>query len=304
MNGHKPWTKISMSEPCSLTWKRRSIKCGTRDYLSSLNLLESTIVLYRGSGITCLTVINASKLTIPHQRQSGFMLAYLKVPFLSPLLFIIYMNDIASLSVQDQASFTNLFADDTSLYVANGDPTMLATELQQAVDNLSEWFDNWLLNVNIEKTALLILRKKGMPAILITVRICGDVIHQVNKHKHLGLILNCTLTWKDHVDYVCSKAAQRIGLLHRIRKRLSALAIRSVYLTSVRPVLEYAAQLAWCGLSAQDINHLERLQRRAARVITGVKPWSSTGTCHEVLLAHAGLPTLSERRLIAQAFRI
>ena len=108
---------------------------------------------------------------------------------LSPLLFIIYMNDIASLSVQDQASFTNLFADDTSLYVANGDPTMLATELQQAVDNLSEWFDNWLLNVNIEKTALLILRKKGMPAIHITVRICGDVIHQVNKHKHLGLIL-------------------------------------------------------------------------------------------------------------------
>ena len=117
------------------------------------------------------------------------------------------MNDIASLSVQDQASFTNLFADDTSLYVANGDPTMLATELQQAVDNLSEWFDNWLLNVNIEKTALLILRKKGMPAIPITVRICGDVIHQVNKHKHLGLILNSTLTWKDHVT--TSVARQR-----------------------------------------------------------------------------------------------
>ena len=66
--------------------------------------------------------------------------------------------------MQDQASFTNLFADDTSLYVANGDPTMSAAELQQAVDNLSEWFDNWLLSVNIEKTALLILRKKGMPA--------------------------------------------------------------------------------------------------------------------------------------------
>ena len=66
------------------------------------------------------------------------------------------------------------------------------------------------------------------------------------------------ITWTDHVDYVCSKAAQRIGLLHRIRKRLPALAIRSVYLTSVRPVLAYA-QLARCGLSAQDINHLERL---------------------------------------------
>ena len=118
--------------------------------------------------------------------------------------------------------------------------------------------------------------------------------------KHLGRSSSTPRSPGRTMWYVCSKAAQRIGLLHRIRKRLSALAIRSVYLTSVRPVLEYA-QLAWCGLSAQDINHLERLQRRAARVITGVKPWSSTGTCHEVLLAHAGQPTLSERRLTAQA---
>ena len=157
---------------------------------------------------------------------------------LSPRLFIIYMNNIASLSVQDQTSFTNLSANDTSLYVANGDPTILATELQQAVDNLSEWFDNWLLNVNIEKTALLILelRKKGilMPAIHITVRIRGDVIHQVNQHKHLGLILNSTLTWKDHVDNVCSKAAQTIGLLHRIRERLSAPAGYTISILDMR----------------------------------------------------------------------
>ena len=43
---------------------------------------------------------------------------------------------------------------------------------------------------------------------------------------------------------------------------------RSVYLTSVRPILEYA-QLAWSGLSATDSRKLERLQRRAARLITG-----------------------------------
>ena len=66
--------------------------------------------------------------------------------------------------------------------------------------------------------------------------------------------------------------------------------------------LRYSNMPNWPGADVgQDISHLERLQRRAARVITGVKPWSSTGTCHEVLLAHAGLPTLSERRLIAQA---
>ena len=107
-------------------------------HLSSLSLLESTIVLYRwfrnylSDHYQCVKINNST--SMPVRIHAG-------VPqgaILSPLLFIIYMNDIASLSMQDQASFTNLFADDTSLYVANGDPTMLATELQQAVDDLSE----------------------------------------------------------------------------------------------------------------------------------------------------------------------
>ena len=58
------------------------------------------------------------------------------------------------------------------------------------------------------------------------------------------------------MDNICSKAARRIGLLYRLRRRLSKLALRSVYLTSVGPILEYA-QLTWSGLSATDNRKLE-----------------------------------------------
>ena len=53
---------------------------------------------------------------------------------LSPLLFIIYMNDISQAA--PKGSSVNLFADDTSLYVNDTCPRQLANELQHAADCL------------------------------------------------------------------------------------------------------------------------------------------------------------------------
>ena len=61
---------------------------------------------------------------------------------LSPLLFIIYMNDISQAA--PKGSSVNLFADDTSLYVNDTCPRQLANELQHAADCLSSWFTKWL----------------------------------------------------------------------------------------------------------------------------------------------------------------
>ena len=220
---------------------------------------------------------------------------------LSPLLFILYMNDLTSVCAQDNVyGRINLFADDTSMYATHSDPRTLAVYLQDAADRLSQWFCTWSLTVNIEKTGLLILRRKGMQPISLSITLSGKTIKQVSKHKHLGLLLNSTLTWRDQVDTICSKAAQRIGLLYRLRRRLSKLALRSVYLTAVRPILEYA-QLAWSGLSATDNRKLERLQRRAARLITGERlgEQSRGNIEHDLLLSRAGLSTLSSRRRVA-----
>ena len=61
--------------------------------------------------------------------------------------------------------------------------------------------------------------------------------------------------------------------------------------------LEYAS-VAWSGMSAKDSQQLERIQRRAAWVITG-EPYRSD-IPPEILLARAGLPSLRSRREIEQ----
>ena len=95
------------------------------------------------------------------------------------------------------------------------------------------------------------------------------------------------------MDLITSAAARRIGLLHRFQKRLPSLSIRHIYCRSVRPALEYAS-VVWCGLSASDSALLERLQRRAARLIPNIAPCSDTP--HSIVLARAGLEPLSTRR--------
>ena len=212
---------------------------------------------------------------------------------LSPLLFTIYVNDI----VHATSASVNLFADDTSSFVIDSSPARLSMRLQDSINSLSRWFEKWLLSVNTHKSAVIALRSTRQPPVHLSVFINSEQIPQVSVHKHLGLTFNDTLTWEDHVNVIATKASQRIGLLRRYNKRLPALAIQHFYKTSIRPALEYAS-LAWCGLSSTASQTLERVQRRAARVITGLPARSDTP--HDILLARAGLQLLGSRRKIEQ----
>ena len=74
--------------------------------------------------------------------------------------------------------------------------------------------------------------------------------------------------------------------------------VRTLYVTCVRPTLEYASG-AWGGLGKEDANRLEHLQRCAARTIAKVS--LADKMPNELLLARAGLEPLSVRRLVAVA---
>ena len=80
--------------------------------------------------------------------------------------------------------------------------------------------------------------------------------------------------------------ASKIGFLRHIHRRLPKLVIRSLYLSCICPTLEYAGE-AWGGLGAVNSDQIERCQRAAARLITGVTVRDNLP--RELLLARAGL---------------
>ena len=128
-----------------------------------------------------------------------------------------------------------------------------------------------------------------MQPVVANVHIEDAVLPQMSSHRHLGLVLNESLSWSSHVDAVVLKASQQLGLLFRLRSQLPRLVLRDLYTIGIRPVLEYAL-VVWAGLSKSDHCRLERVNRRAAQLVTGIT--RSGAVPHKILLSHAGLPEL------------
>ena len=101
-------------------------------------------------------------------------------------------------------------------------------------------------------------------------------VPQVSDHRHLGVTFSETLSWTRHTDNIVH-AASKIGLLRRLRKRLSPLISRQLYLTCMRPSLENA-YVAWCALTKRGQERLEKCNRSAARLITRTMPSSQNPT--------------------------
>ena len=87
-----------------------------------------------------------------------------------------------------------------------------------------------------------------------------------SEFKYLGVVLDETLSWKAHTRYATSKAGKKVGMLGRLRKHLTSHAANSIYQAHILPVLEYC-DTVWAGCNKQDSDGLERLQRRAARIV-------------------------------------
>ena len=65
------------------------------------------------------------------------------------------------------------------------------------------------------------------------------VIKQVDRHKYLGIVLNKTLSWSDHINEMSTKAMKRVHLLLLFKCKMSRLTLHRCYLSVMRPLLEY-----------------------------------------------------------------
>ena len=66
---------------------------------------------------------------------------------------------------------------------------------------------------------------------------------------------------------ILAKASKKVGMLGRFRKHLTTHAANTLYKSYIVPVLEYCA-CTW--YNKEDSESLERLQRRAARIVTKI----------------------------------
>ena len=72
---------------------------------------------------------------------------------LGPLLFILFINDLPLYT----DVFTDLYADDTTLYEINLSKSEIETKLQKALSDLAQWCRLNDMVINIDKTKAMIV---------------------------------------------------------------------------------------------------------------------------------------------------
>ncbi|XP_046597851.1 uncharacterized protein LOC124294787 [Neodiprion lecontei] len=110
---------------------------------------------------------------------------------LSPLLFLIFIADLEKFLRKQGCAGTNIDGvQDILLLLYADDLVILASspkDLQKKINHLKRYCDNNLLNVNIDKTKIVVCRRGGRPANLKQFHYGDKVIDITNSYEYLGL---------------------------------------------------------------------------------------------------------------------
>ena len=95
----------------------------------------------------------------------------------------------------------------------------------------------------------------------LVIEVSNTRLERVNKFKYLGALLDNTLSWKDHIEYIGHKISSRLGILLRSRKALPKPTFQMLYNTLVLPLFDYCSPV-WdiCGVGSKA--YLDKLNRR------------------------------------------
>lgn len=182
---------------------------------------------------------------------------------LGPLLFLLYINDCTKAS-----NILNLilFADDTNAFYSHNNITRLVEIVNAELSKLLNWFYANKLSLNIDKTCF-ILFNYGYYNPDVKINIGTNEITRVNSVNFLGVILDCKLSWEEHIKSICKKVARSIAILHRVKFKLSLSTLKTLYFSLIDPYLQYC-NIVWGRNYDNRLNPLIILQKKSVRIIS------------------------------------
>ena len=193
---------------------------------------------------------------------------------LGPLLFIIYMNDIHTVS--DKFSFI-LYADDTTLisplcsfsHCSHNDMNYVSTMINLELTKISDWLAVNKLSLNAAKTKFMlfhnyqkIINEDDIPHLTIN----DTVIERVTEFNFLGLTINEFMNWNSHSSKISNKISRTLGVMNKLKRYLPFSALKLMYSSLILSHLQFAIT-SW----GFEWERLSKLQKRAIRIMTHSK---------------------------------
>ena len=213
---------------------------------------------------------------------------------ISPLLFLIFINDIdVDLEADTVAS---LFADDTATWMKDGKIRgSNRTLMQGEIDKILTWAERWKMKVNKGKTKSMVFASSTSDRKWDPEFTAGDTrIDTVDEYKFLGITTDNSLRFSSHTQNTKVKGMKKVNILKCLSTKDWGCSLeqqKSLYLTYIRSGLEYASPSWSPWVSATNTKALQTVQNAALRSVGNLYK-----TCPEEFLhLETGVEPLSHR---------
>ena len=124
------------------------------------------------------------------------------------------------------------------------------------------------------------------------------ILEETVEEKNLGVWTDDELKFVKHIEKASSKNNQILGLIKRSFVYKYGEVMKKLFTSLVRPLLEYG-NVIWYPRYSKDAERLERVQRRATKMIQGLNGYS-----YEESLMLLDLPSLVYRRYRGDAIEV
>ena len=201
---------------------------------------------------------------------------------LGPLLFLIYINDLATCT----NLLTLLFADDTTFLISGKNIGEVIELLNIELKKISYWFRTNELSLHPSKTQFVIFSKNDENynfhdinivvnhnnenqnnEDLITKLSCVNINNDLPAIKFLGVYLDPKLNFKYHIDTIQSKISRSLYAINTAKHLIDKSALKTLYNSLIHSHLNYCIPI-WGSAAKSHLNKLELQQKRAVRIIT------------------------------------
>lgn len=204
---------------------------------------------------------------------SDLLLISIGVPqgsVLGPLLFIIYINDIANCVADScsQAMFV-LFADDTNVFIRAPSISEAKALAEITLQSISRYLFANYLHINVKKTKYVVFSPsaKNPPPCKITLD--STILQRVRCIKFLGVIIDERLNWANQTNSLICKLSKTCGTLRSLSSCLPKSLRAPVFSALVNSHITYGITV-WGG-NPTNLEKVFRAQKKCIRSLYKIK---------------------------------
>lgn len=184
---------------------------------------------------------------------------------LGPILFILYVNDLP----EQLNNNILMYADDTKIY-ARVNSIEDSQKLQEDLDITLEWSTKWQLSFNLDKCKVMHYGRNNIEYEYLIARERQEKMQTTSKEKDLGITFTGDLKFMEHIANTVKKANQMVGIVKRTFKYMNKTMFNSIYKSLIRSHLESGNKI-WAPIRKTDSDHLEKVQRRATKIVVEIR---------------------------------